>query len=290
MFKLPTLALGCMSLPTNEPSIFDACIQTAIDSGITMFDTADLYDRGENERHLGKALKGLRGKIMLATKVGNKWRQDDSGWDWHPRKKYILKAVDESLHRLQTDYIDLYQLHGGTLEDPMDEILETFDILKTAGKIRAYGISSIRPNVIRKHLSSGPISSVMMQYSLADRRPEESILPLLEKNEITVLARGVLAKGLLCGKSMAPYLNHNMSAMENAASAMITCSGPDRSPTQTCIRFVMHRYKNIVPVIGVSRPDQVKEMADTLQSSPLTPEEYMFICGSLSPDVYDAHR
>jgi aryl-alcohol dehydrogenase-like predicted oxidoreductase len=290
MVKLPALALGCMSLPTNDAYAFHTCIRTAIDAGITMFDTADLYDKGENERQLGKALSGIRENVILATKVGNKWRQDGSGWDWVPRKAYILDAVDESLRRLETEYLDLYQLHGGTLEDPMDEILEAFDILKTKGKIRAYGISSIRPNVIRKHLSSGPISSVMMQYSLADRRPEETILPLLEKNEIKVLARGVLAKGLLCGKPLKPYLDHNMLAMETAASVIRACSSTDRSPAQTCIRFAMHRFGNMIPVIGVSQPDQLTEMAGTLQTPTLTPEEYTLISDSLPASVYDAHR
>jgi aryl-alcohol dehydrogenase-like predicted oxidoreductase len=290
MLKLPALALGCMSLPTNDTSAFHTCIRTAIDAGIKMFDTADLYDKGDNERQLGKALSGIRENVILATKVGNKWREDGSGWDWVPRKAYILNAVDESLRRLETDYLDLYQLHGGTMEDPMDEVLEAFDILKTNGKIRAYGISSIRPNMIRKHLSSGPIHSVMMQYSLADRRPEETILPLLERNEIKVLARGVLAKGLLCGKPMKSYLDHDMLAMETAASAIRACSSPARSPAQTCIRFVMHRFGNIIPVIGVSQPDQLSEMAGTLQTPPLTPEEYTLISDSLLASVYDAHR
>ena len=290
MYKLPALALGCMSLPTNEPAIFENCIRTAIDAGITMFDTADLYDKGDNERQLGKALKGIRDKVVVATKVGNQWRQDETGWDWNPRKDHILKAAEESLRRLDADYIDLYQLHGGTMEDPVDEILEAFDILKAAGKIRAYGISSIRPNVIRKHLSSGPISCVMMQYSVADRRPEETILPLLESNEINVLARGVLAKGLLCGKPISPYLDQTRSAMEKAAETIMACSGPDRSPAQTCIRFVTHRYNNIIPVIGVSRPGQLKEMAEVLQTPPLTPDEYDIIRSSLPTSVYDAHR
>ncbi len=78
---------------------------------------------------IGKLLKPVRSKIVLATKVGNQWKNDGSGWDWNPTKDYILKAVDESLRRLQTDYIDLYQLHGGTIEDPIDETIEAFEQL-----------------------------------------------------------------------------------------------------------------------------------------------------------------
>ena len=92
------------------------------------------------------------------------------------QKNIFSSAVDQSLKRLQTDYIDLYQLHGGTIEDPIDEMIEAFETLKAAGKIRYYGISSIRPNVIREYVKRSSIVSVMMQYSLLDRRPEEEML------------------------------------------------------------------------------------------------------------------
>lgn len=163
-------------------------IHHAIDLGINFFDTADLYDKGTNEISLGKALKGKREQVMLATKVGNQWRANGSGWDWNPRKEYILQAIDKSLERLQTDHIDLYQLHGGTIEDPMDETIEAFELLQQQGKIRYYGISSIRPNVIREYIKRSSISSVMMQYSLLDRRPEETCLDLL-KEKILVCFR-----------------------------------------------------------------------------------------------------
>ncbi|MDN8790573.1 aldo/keto reductase, partial [Staphylococcus aureus] len=85
-------------------------IHEALERGINYLDTADLYDRGLNEEFVGKAVKGKRGQVIIATKVGNRWRPDGSGWDWDPSKAYIKQAVKESLRRLQTDYIDLYQL------------------------------------------------------------------------------------------------------------------------------------------------------------------------------------
>ncbi len=151
-------------------------VQEALEQGINYFDTADLYQHGAVESVLGRAFSGKRKQVILATKVGNQWRPDGSGWDWNPSKNYILNEVDESLQRLQTDYIDLYQLHGGTLEDPIDEVIETFESLQKAGKIRYYGISSVRPNVIREYAKRSSIISVMMQYSLIDRRPEEEML------------------------------------------------------------------------------------------------------------------
>ena len=99
-----------MSLGSDERATIELVAQ-AIDKGINFFDTADLYNKGDNETALGKAVKPHRKKVVLATKVGNQWRSDGSGWDWNPRKEYILQAAEASLKRLQTDYIDLYQLH-----------------------------------------------------------------------------------------------------------------------------------------------------------------------------------
>jgi aryl-alcohol dehydrogenase-like predicted oxidoreductase len=165
------LSFGCMSLG-NDANENTLIIRRAIDHGINLFDTADLYQKGYNEETLGKALAGIRTQVYAATKVGNQWKSDESGWEWKADKTYILQAVEESLKRLKTDYIDLYQLHGGTLEDPIDDIIEAFEVLKKAGKIRYYGISSIRPNVIKEYAKRSGISSVMTQYSLLDRRPE----------------------------------------------------------------------------------------------------------------------
>ena len=145
------LGLGCMSIGTEEKAAREI-IETALDEGINYFDTADLYDFGENEKIVGTALKEVREHVILATKVGNRWKPDQSGWSWDPSKPYIKEAVKQSLKRLGTDYIDLYQLHGGTIEDRIDETIEAFEELKSEGYIRYYGISSIRPNVIREYV------------------------------------------------------------------------------------------------------------------------------------------
>src|ERR1700754_1215524 len=205
--RISSIGFGCMSLGDERQAA--RVIDRGLEGGINFFDTADLYNKGMNEEWVGRVLRHRREAVVLATKVGNQWREDGSGWDWNPRKEYILRAVEESLRRLQTDRIDLYQLHGGTLEDPIDEAIEAFEQLQQQGKIRYYGISSIRPNVIREYIRRSHIVSVMMQYSLLDRRPEESCLQLLKDAGIGVLARGVLAKGLLAGKPAAPFLDQS---------------------------------------------------------------------------------
>ncbi|QOY35967.1 aldo/keto reductase [Anaerobacillus isosaccharinicus] len=191
-----TIGLGCMSLEKSHKES-EYILHKALDMGVNYFDTADLYDFGENERLLGNHLKGKRHDLIIATKVGNQWDEKNEGWTWNPTKPYIKQAVKASLKRLQTDYIDLYQLHGGTREDPIDESIEAFEELVQEGWIRYYGISSIRPNVIKEYVHKSKIISVMMQYSMLDLRPEEEIMPFLTENKISVIARGPVAKGLL---------------------------------------------------------------------------------------------
>ena len=213
--NISCIGFGCMSLKDNQAEN-EKILHKALEYGVNYFDTADLYDKGMNEISVGKALKGKREQAVIATKVGNQWRADGSGWDWNPRKEYILTAVEESLRRLQTDYLDLYQLHGGTIDDPIDETIEAFELLQKQGKIRYYGISSIRPNVINEYVRRSNIVSVMMQYSLLDRRPEETCLPLLQRHNIGVLARGSVASGLLVNKPAKRYLNYNDNEVQKA--------------------------------------------------------------------------
>ena len=183
MLKISRIGFGTMSLEAENP-VSGRLLLQALDGGMNYFDTADLYQQGKLESLIGKTFLNKRDQVVLCTKVGNQWRADGTGWDWNPSKKYILDSVDQSLKRLQTDYIDLYQLHGGTLEDPINDIVEAFEFLKKTGKIRYYGISSIRPTVIREYVKRSAIISVMMQYSLLDRRPEEEMLPFLKEKMV----------------------------------------------------------------------------------------------------------
>lgn len=224
---LSRIALGCMSF--HDLSAGQAIIAAALDQGINFFDTADLYDGGENERIVGQALRSRREQVVIATKVGNRMRPDGSGWDWAPTKDYIVAAVEESLRRLQTDYIDLYQLHGGTLEDPWEEIVEAFERLKEQGKIRAYGISSIRPNVIRHWTTIAQGKTCMSQYSLLDRRPEEATLDHLHQAGQQVLVRGALAKGILAGKAARPYLGIEEEKVQAVQETLKAQAGADQA-------------------------------------------------------------
>ncbi|WP_107922951.1 aldo/keto reductase [Lysinibacillus parviboronicapiens] len=189
------ISLGGMSLSTDKEQAA-SIVDMALDAGINYFDTADLYDFGVNEAIIGETLGKRRQDIILATKVGNRWTEGVDGWHWDASPSYIKEAVHASLQRLGTDYIDVYQLHGGTIEDDWDGIVHTFEDLKKDGLIRAYGISSIRPNVLQRFLPASSAKIVMMQYSMLDRRPEEWF-DFIGNEGASVVTRGTVAKGLL---------------------------------------------------------------------------------------------
>lgn len=283
------IAFGCMSLGSNQAANA-RLLHRALEQGINFFDTADLYDKGANEETVGKAFAGRREQVILATKVGNQWREDGSGWDWNPTKSYILQAVEESLRRLQTDYIDLYQLHGGTLDDPIDDTIEAFELLKEQGKIRHYGISSIRPNVIREYVSRSGIASVMLQYSLLDRRPEESVLELLQEQGIGVLARGSLAQGLLAGKPAKPYLGYTLEEVQQAANAVRKVAGSNRMVAEVAVRYTLHHPAVSAAVLGIRTEEQLEEALLASKSADLTPEEIKALQQIVQANRYEQHR
>ena len=189
------ISLGGMSLSTDKEKAA-SIVDMALDAGINTIDTADLYDFGVNEEIIGGILGNRRQDIVLATKVGNRWTEGVDGWHWDASPSYLKEAVRASLKRLGTDYIDVYQLHGGMIEDDWDGIIDTFDSLKKEGLIREYGISSIRPNVLKRFLPASEAKSVMMQYSALDRRPEEWF-DFVTSEGASVVTRGTVAKGLL---------------------------------------------------------------------------------------------
>ena len=287
--KISRIGLGCMSLqPSDAASVH--LIHHAIDHGVNYLDTADLYDRGSNEEMVGKAINGKRSDLVLATKVGNRLNPDGKSWDWDASKAYIMKAVEDSLRRLQTDYIDLYQLHGGTIDDPIDETISAFETLQQQGKIRYYGISSIRPNVIRAWLERSSIVSVMMQYSLLDQRPAESCLDLIEAAGVSVVARGSIAQGLLVNKSPRAYLQRTLNEVELARNLVHRYNSQSRTAAQTAMRYVLHHPAVSAVVAGVSSEEQLLEAVQLFDAPGLTNEEYDALQTHIPANQYTDHR
>jgi len=282
------IGLGCMSLGTDEQQA-TAVIHEALELGVNFLDTADLYDNGRNEELVGKAIAGKRDQIILATKVGNRRIPGQEGWVWDASKAYILSAVKQSLQRLGTDYIDLYQLHGGMIEDNIEEAIEAFEQLKKEGVIRAYGISSIRPNVIREYVSRSSISSVMNQYSIVDRRAEEEVLPLLEKAEISVIARGPLASGALATgrqpvKGVLDYELDELSKLREQLESM------DANLTQLAIRYSLSHPAVAVALPGARTLEQLKQNIAAADMPTLSSDQIAQIRLISKANQYTAHR
>ena len=291
------MGLGCMSLGTEESAAKDI-VKHALDNGINYLDTADLYDFGQNEEIVGKAISEVRGDIILATKVGNRWDDVEDGWRWDPSKSYIKSAVKDSLSRLKVDYIDLYQLHGGTIEDHFEETIEAFEELKKEGLIRFYGISSIRPNVIKRFLTSASIESVMMQYSLLDRRPEEW-MDLLDENKVSIVARGPLAKGLLSEKMLSKasakmkedgYLDYSYQELEETLKSIHEKMGDNRSMNELALQYILAHESVAAVIPGASSVQQLQENIDAVNSGPLSSNELEMLKQLTKLSRYEQHR
>ncbi len=285
---------GCMSIGRDEAHAI-RLIHTALASGVNFLDTADLYDQGLNEQLVGKAISDRRSDVILATKVGNRFIPGKPGWLWEPSKSYIKASVKESLQRLRTDYIDLYQLHGGTMDDPMDEIIEAFEELKQEGVVRYYGMSSIRPNVIREYIKRSNMVSVMMQYSIIDRRPEENVLAFLEDHGVSVIARGVVSHGTLAGKLRREdydgFLDYSVGELARIADLMNKLRD-DVYHTGTGIAL---RYPLASPVVASVIPGsrdihQVRENALAGDMPNLSAEQMQRIRSLSKPIRYKSNR
>ncbi|GAB5522216.1 MAG: aldo/keto reductase [Roseivirga sp.] len=287
--QVSELSFGCMSLAGNDAENA-RLLHKAFDQGVNYFDTADLYQNGANEDTVGKALQDRRGDVIIATKVGNEIRPDGSGWDWNPSKKYILKAVDKSLQRLRTDYIDLYQLHGGTIDDPIDEVIEAFSELKAAGKIRHYGISSIRPNVIREYLDRAHILSNMMQYSLLDRRPEEEAMHLLHEKGVGLMVRGALAKGILAGKGAMSYLNYPVQVVDLLLNKLNAFSIEKMPLSKVALQWVLANPVVSTVVLGIRTEAQLDDALAYYDSPFLNEAQLLDLSSILKPNIYANHR
>lgn len=290
---ISALSLGCMSLGTNV-KVASRIIDAGLDAGINHLDTADLYDFGENERIIGEAIKQKRDKLIITSKVGNHFDANARTHYWDPSKEHLEASIKDTLRRLGTDYLDIYMLHGGTIDDPIDETIEAFEKLKQAGLIRAYGISSIRPNVIKEYVKRSNIDVVMMQYSLLDRRPEE-LLGLLHENEISVVARGTLAKGILTEKAakymeqkaLDGYLDYRKIELRQTIQHLQTLGEPLQ---KLSMQYVLKNPAVASAVIGASSVAQLCKATQYKNASEIEEALYLQCKNLTKQSLYTAHR
>jgi aryl-alcohol dehydrogenase-like predicted oxidoreductase len=198
---LGTWAIGGWMWGGSDEAESIRTIQTALDKGLNFIDTAPVYGFGQSEEIVGKAIKGYlkRDQVVVATKAGLEWDDKEKVFRNSTRQR-ILKEVEDSMRRLQTDYIDLYQIHWPDPLVPIEETAQIMaDLLKT-GKIRAVGVSNYSPDQMDAFRKVAPLHSVQPPYNLFERQIEEDVLPYAKQHDIAVLAYGSICRGLLAGK------------------------------------------------------------------------------------------
>jgi aryl-alcohol dehydrogenase-like predicted oxidoreductase len=199
---LGTWAIGGWMWGTSEAQSI-ATIRSAVERGVTLIDTAPAYGFGRSEEIVGKALAegSLRDKVQIATKVGLAWKDGKLFRD--SRATRIRKEIEDSLRRLRTDAIDIYQVHWPDLETSIAETARTLEALRREGKIRAIGVSNYSPTQMESFRAVAPLDSVQPPYNLFEREIEPDVLPYAEQTGLTVLSYGALCRGLLSGRMTA---------------------------------------------------------------------------------------
>ena len=197
---LGTWAIGGWMWGGTDEAQSIATIRSAIERGVTLIDTAPAYGFGRSEEIVGKALAegGLRDKVQIATKVGLAWKDGKVFRDSRPAR--IRQEIEDSLRRLRTDVIDLYQVHWPDLDTPLAETARTLEDLRREGKIRAIGVSNYSPAQMDAFRAAAKLDAVQPPYNLFEREIEVDVLPYAKGSGLTVLSYGALCRGLLAGK------------------------------------------------------------------------------------------
>lgn len=292
--RFSQVALGCMNLPLENEIRTEEIIEYALAENINYFDTADLYQFGSNEKVVGKILDKYRSRhdFMIGTKVGNefdKHLQQKIGWN--ATSRYIRDQVKESLHRLKVDSIDLYQLHGGTIEDNMEETIAAFEDLNAQGIIRGYGLSSIRPNVIDYYINNSNIDTLMLQFNPIDNRPLELMNSL---GNVVVMARGSLMKGLFTKKFEKVLQQKFPDGMFNYSSKELKSILNEIFETSEDLSALSYRYildSADIIVSGVSSLKQLENNMDSYRKAlEMNSEDFPETFQNFKKQRYEEHR
>ena len=278
--EVSAIGYGCMGISQSygTPPGRDAgikLIRAAFDEGVTFFDTAEVYGNGENEKIVGEALKPIRDQVVIATKFG--FAFDDNGKRLDgvdSSRARIRKAVEGSLKRLDTDYIDLYNQHRVDPQTPMEDVAETIKALVAEGEVRHFGLSEASATSIRRAHAVHPVTALQSEYSLFWREPEAEIIPTLEELDIGFVPFSPLGKGFLTGaisagtqftgtdfRNTIPRFSEDNRAANQALVDALEQIAAQKQATkgQIALAWLLAQMPWIVPIPGTTKLERLTE-------------------------------
>ncbi len=271
--------LGCMGMSefygASDAGEAIATIHRALDLGVELLDTADMYGPFTNERLVGRAIADRRDGVVLATKFGNERREDGTWVGINGRPEYVKAACEASLARLGVDHIDLYYQHRVDKTVPIEETVGAMAQLVAAGKVRYLGLSEAAPATIRRAHAVHPISALQTEYSLWTRDPEDEVLPAVRELGIGFVAYSPLGRGFLAGRFrgaadlgnegdfrhrhprfQGESLTRNLELLRRLEQI---ADDKGVSPAQLALAWVLHRGADIVPIPGTKKRRYLEE-------------------------------
>jgi len=301
------IGLGCMGMSefygTHDDAQSIDTIHRALDLGVNFLDTADMYGPFTNEKLVGRAIRGRRDSVVVATKFGNERNPDGSWVGINGRPDYVRAACDASLLRLGVDHIDLYYQHRVDVNTPIEETAGAMGDLVRAGKVRCIGLSEAAPKTIRRAHAVHPITALQTEYSLWSREPEDEILPTVRELGIGFVAYSPIGRGFLSGRiksidDLEPddyRRNSPRFAGGNFQKNLDLVTRIEQlarekgvTPAQLAIAWVLSRGNDIVPIPGSRRIPHLEENVAAVNIA-LSPDELARIDAEIGTAVGDRY-